>query len=86
MAEIAIRCGVKPSIAEIYVEFPGNDSAYCHVTALDVDISDSEKKRVKQFWSPLGLDSSGYRRFETSDELDAALDNALAVAPRSRSR
>jgi hypothetical protein len=85
ISEIANRCGLKPSVTELYVEFPENDSAYCHLSALESDASDSNQK-VKQFWSLLGLDASGYRRVDTPEEFDAIIDNALALAPRPRAR
>ena len=86
IAEVAVRCGIKPTIADVWVEFHDDDSStYCSLAMEDTGASnDDELKKVRQVWSLLGLDESGYRKISSPKELDEIIERALSLAPRAR--
>jgi hypothetical protein len=93
LSELANRCGVSPTVAEINLNYHSPEDMSKDVSFLyslrGIDgaaQTEEEQARVEKVWSLLGLDGTGYRHFESLHELEEIVDQALSRAPRPRIR
>ena len=86
IADLTHRCGISPAIAEICIKYSPENSAgrYCLVAIDGSAAAGEEQEKVQKVWSILGLDELGCRHATSLRELEAVVNSALAVAPRSR--
>jgi hypothetical protein len=89
IAELAIRCGVKPTIADVSMVLHLPDDEECYYTLGMIDgnaATPEELAGVTKVSLLLGLDEVGNRRAETLLDVEQIVDRALALAPRTRGR
>lgn len=94
LAELASRCGLNPVNAEVslYHHTPedySRDHSYYMLSGIggeEMFTTDEEAAPLLKMWSLLGLDGAHSRRFNNLNEVAEAVDHALSLAPRARTR
>lgn len=93
VAELAKRCGLRPSDAETSVyyanddEDPKHDMGHGHFGLVVCDPpSDPDKHdKYEKFRALLGMDGR-YLRVANMEDIEDAVDRALSLAPQARAR
>lgn len=88
IAELATRCGISPTLADISLFFDSPEDSYDYhyiLGAIDSAEAPEDQEKVQKVWTLLGMES-GTRRFDTLREVEEAVDHALSLAPRARNR
>jgi hypothetical protein len=94
LAELAQRCGLNPINADVslYHHIPEDQSRDDHYYMLsgiggeEMFATDEEAAPLLKMWSLLGLGDAHSRRFNNLSEVAEAIDRALSLAPRARTR
>lgn len=89
IAELAARCGIRPTVADVSLRLHLPDDELCYYTLDLIDgnaVTPQEKAGVEKFSRLLGLDEAGSRQAETLRDVERVVDSALAAAPRTRAR
>lgn len=95
LAELSARFGVSPAVAnfELKLRFdedmgrPGSDDHFYSLEILDDDIPADDAAKIEKITSLLGFEEwNGRLEFRRLADVDKAVDHALSLAPRARSR
>ena len=95
LAELAQRFGVSPALAnfELKLRFPEDigrpesDDYHYFLGMIDGnEVSAQEEENMQKMASLLGLDGSWHGEFPRLTDVEKAVDHALSLAPRARSR
>lgn len=91
IAELANRCGISPTVAnvEMTLNFTENDDSYYYSLGRpDSGQAKDEKeaKAVEKFSALLGFGNEVFVEFPNLEAVEKAVDHALSLAPRARTR
>lgn len=95
LVELASRFGVSPTLAnfELKLTFPENigrpesDDYFYSLGMIDGnEVTAEEEAGMKKIASLLGLNGSWHGEFRRLIDVDKAVDHALSLAPRARTR
>jgi hypothetical protein len=95
LAELANRCGISPTVADIGLDIKFTDDHAYHYVLSGIhsapgayELEDEVREaRVAKVWNLLGLDpATGMRTAENLYEVEKIVDEALSMAPRARAR
>ena len=89
LAELASRCGISPTIADVFLVEGnrGRSDRFYQLSMVDGSHETAEElEKVEKVSALLGLDEDGNRRFLHLREVETAVDRALSMAPRARHR
>ena len=87
IAELANRCGVSPSVANIGLEQHfTEDNYYYSLSIIDGNAAEHQVEAVDRVKQLLGLDKSITVQFPDLEAVEEAVDHALSLAPRARVR
>lgn len=97
--ELAVRCGVSPATANVYLTEYWNDDADKErrvaepirdfgysLTYVGGDLPEPQQTSLEKFLGLIGLYKEVDVRFPDLEAVEAAVDKALSLAPRARVR
>lgn len=86
LIDLALRCGVSPTVAEIDLSYHSPEQGGCYYNLCAYEPGDVNEEKVERMWKLLGLSEDRFRRFDSLEAVDKAVDEALSQLPRPRIR